>query len=93
MVSDTLGDLNQFAESGTVVPGQVGQGLTVDLDIGFVQTIDEFAVGHFVQTAGSVYADDPEPAELSLFLFAVSKSEGHATLNGLAGKAIGVSAG
>jgi hypothetical protein len=83
-----LGDFHQLGKSFAIVPGKVSQGLAVDLDIGFVKAIDKLAVGHIVQAAGRVDADDPEFAKFSFLLFAMSKGKGHTAFHSLTGGTI-----
>jgi len=90
---DAFGDLDQLGKGGGIVPGKMGKGLAVDIDVGFVQAVDEPAIAHVVDPAGCIDADDPEPAELSLFLLPVSEGKGKATLNCLAGNSVCFAAG
>lgn len=67
----------------------MSQGLAIDLDICLMQPVDELAVGHIVHAAGSIDTDDPEATELSLALFAMSKSKCHSAFDGLTSESIG----
>jgi len=90
---DTFGDLNQLAEGGCIMPSKVGKGLAVDVDIGFVQTIDKLAVGHIVQTASGINSGNPQAAELSFSLFSADEGKDHTAFNCLPGYTISFTAG
>jgi len=59
-------------KTGSIVHGNVCQHATVDFDRCLLQTVDETAVGKTVQTRGGVDTGDPESAELTLLLTAVT---------------------
>jgi len=67
------------------MPGQVGKGLAVDFDIGFVKPIDKLAVAHVIHAASCIDTDDPEAAELAFFQLTVSKGKDHGAFDCLSG--------
>lgn len=70
------------------MPGKVGQSFPVDINVGFVQAIDELAVAHVVYAASGIDAGDPQTAELAFFKLTVSKGKGHRAFDSLSGNAI-----
>ena len=70
-------------ESFRVVQGQVGQDFTVDFDTGFVQLVNEHAVGHVVFTDGCVDTDDPQGSEVTLLVPSVAIGIGLSLLVGV----------
>jgi len=62
---------DQAAKAGRLPDGHIGQHLPVDGDAGFLQPVDELAVGHSLCPAGGVDAEDPEPAHVAFALAAV----------------------
>lgn len=68
-----------------VVQGQVGQYLTVQLDTGFLQTSHQHRVGHTVSPATGADTDDPQGAEIALFLLTVAVSINQTFFDGVFG--------
>src|SRR5438270_5203084 len=62
----SLGTLHQGCKSRRIVYRNVGQNLTVEIDAGAFQTIDEFAVRNVGDSAGGVDAYNPQGTEISL---------------------------
>src|SRR6516164_424103 len=60
--------LRERTERRGVVHRDIGEHLAVDLDAGFVQSVDDATVGESVDTRRRVDARDPERAELALVL-------------------------
>src|SRR3954466_14148071 len=71
----------QLGKTCWVLQGDIGEHFAVELDAGFLQSVDEVAVGQAVQTGGGADADDPDGAVLALLLFASEVGELHATLH------------
>ena len=85
-----LGLVDDGAEGGGLVDGEVGEDLAVDLDAGLGEAVDQAGVGE----AGVVLADggvdplDPEGAELALADLAVAGRVLQRLVNGLLGGAV-----
>ena len=74
--SDLLHLVDNGLESLRIVEGKVGQNLTVHLDAGGVQLVDELAVVHAILAYGGVDTDNPQAAELTLLVSSVAISVG-----------------
>src|SRR5579872_7161279 len=59
-------------ESGLIEDGNVREHLAIDLDRGFLQAIDQGAVGHAEFPRGRVDANDPQRAKIALLAAAVA---------------------
>ncbi len=68
--------------------GEMGEDLSVEGDIGFLEHGDEFGVRSAVLLEESGHADIPESAEISLFVFPVSKAISTSVENGFVGLAL-----
>ncbi len=51
--------------------GEVGENFAVDLDVGFLELVDELGVGGAVDASSSVYFNLPERTAGPLFLFSI----------------------
>src|SRR5471030_449557 len=54
-----LGDADQGGETGSVMHGDIGQHLTVQLNLSQFQAVDQLRVAHAVQLGGCANANDP----------------------------------
>src|SRR5271156_2379199 len=75
-----LGD--EGGESSSVVHGNVGEHLAVELDTGGLEAVDELRVADAVDLGGGVDAHDPEGTVLPLLLLAAAVGELESTLDG-----------
>src|SRR5579871_2399345 len=62
---------HERGKCGCIASGQVGQNLAIQIDAGFLQTADEFAVGNFRRAAAGADADNPQRTKIA-FLAAAS---------------------
>src|SRR5262245_21463673 len=62
-------------EGGRVVDGQFTQALAVELEFGFREAGDEFAVAQAAFATGGVDADDPQLAKFALVCAAIAEGE------------------
>jgi len=69
---DLLNLSNDSLESLRVVYCEVCENLAVNLDAGLVQSTHQCRIGHILQTCGSVDTLDPQCAECTLFVAAVT---------------------
>ena len=72
--------LNDSAESLRIVNCQVGEHLAVDFDAGFVQVTHQLRVGEALQASSGIDTLDPQCAEVTLFVAAVTESIGQTFL-------------
>jgi len=86
LVSGRLkGRLSLHGEGGKargVVSGNVGEDLAIEAIAGELEAVDEGRVAHAIVAAGSVDADDPEGAVLTLLLFTTGVGELESALDG-----------
>src|SRR6185437_2448299 len=66
------GLLGEHSKGGCVTNGEIGEDLAIDLDAGLAESVDEGAVAHVVDMGRGIDADDPELAELALFVLAIA---------------------
>src|ERR1019366_9295309 len=78
--------LAQRRKSGGVVDRQIGQDLAIQINAGFLQTIDELAVAGAVQLGRGADAHDPNGAVLPLLLLASAVGELQPTFDRLFGR-------
>ncbi len=68
----SFGSLGQLAKRGHIFKRQMGQQLAVDFDAGAAQTIHQSAVRNTTNSGARIDANDPQRAELALFLAAIA---------------------
>jgi len=82
--SGAPGDLHDLAEGRGVAHGEVGQDLAVEAHLCLAEPGDQRSVRDAALPGGGVDSDDPELAELSLALLAVTRRIGQRVEQGLA---------
>src|ERR1700759_1627696 len=79
-------------ERGWIGDGDFREALAIELDLGLRDAVDEFAVANTPFAAGSVDADDPQLAELTLACAAIAEGEGFGPGDVFLGRAYEVTA-
>ena len=59
---------DRLCECSRIVDSQFGQHLSVDIDAGFLQAVDQSAVGDIVHSCSSVDSCDPQFSVVSLLV-------------------------
>ena len=75
--------VNNSLESFLIVNSEVSEYLTVDLDTGLVQRTHQLAVAHIIKTSSSVDTLNPQCAEVTLLVTAVTISISQTLLIGI----------
>ena len=73
----SLGGLANCGERSEIVDSQLRKNLTVHLNLGKAQALDETVVGDAVHAGGSIDALDPQTTELTLTRTAVAVGVSH----------------
>src|ERR1700712_1054143 len=75
----------ESSETERVVGGDVSKDLAIQAVAGVLEAIDKGRVAHTIDASSGANADDPERAELALFLFTADVGEFQAAFNGFLG--------
>jgi hypothetical protein len=79
------GEFKNLIERRHIVDGQIGQHLPVQLNVGFLFSMDKPAVVEAAHASGGIDARDPQTPEIALFLPPVRPAEPSSLSQGLFG--------
>tara|TARA_B100001765_G_scaffold132436_1_gene83385 strand:+ start:1685 stop:2119 length:435 start_codon:yes stop_codon:yes gene_type:complete len=71
-LSGAAGRLDEAVENCGISDSQVGKNLSVQIDLGTLEPVDELTVAHSTSPAGGVDPDDPESTPIAFFLPAMT---------------------
>src|ERR1700687_1748112 len=76
---------NQVGKARSIMDGDVGQDLAVELDACHLQTVNELRIAETAELGGGVDAHDPKRTVLALLLLTAGEGEFEAALYGFLG--------
>ncbi len=68
-----MGFLHDLGEDVGLISGEVGEDFAVQINVGFFEAVDEFAIGKTIEDGTGADLDLPETAGVAFFLSAVFK--------------------
>ena len=81
---------NDRLETFGIIESDLGQCLAVQVDVGLLQTVHEYAVAGAIEAAGGIDPLDPQGAEIALLQFTAIIGVREAFLNAVLGNGVNV---